>query len=146
LREALAGAGVPVELTADIRRVLWEKYLLISAQAGMTALTRCAVGVLRDIPECWAMYRRLLEELAAVARAAGIGLPSDVVERLLQAARELAPEAASSLHDDLVAGRRLELEALHGHATRLAARLGVPAPTVAAVYAALKPHAAGRRG
>ena len=36
LRDVLARAGVPVELATDIRRVLWEKYLLISAQAGMT--------------------------------------------------------------------------------------------------------------
>jgi len=34
LRDALARAGVPVELSTDVRRVLWEKYLLISAQAG----------------------------------------------------------------------------------------------------------------
>jgi 2-dehydropantoate 2-reductase len=53
LHEALAGAGVPAELSTSMRRVLWEKYLFIGAQAGMTALTRCSSGVLREIPECW---------------------------------------------------------------------------------------------
>jgi ketopantoate reductase len=43
-------------------------------------------------------------------------------------------------------GRRLELEALHGHAARLGERLGVATPAIFAVYAALAPHAAGRRG
>jgi 2-dehydropantoate 2-reductase len=146
LRDALARAGVPVELTTDIRRVLWEKYLLISAQAGMTALTRCPAGVLREIPESWRMYRLILDELAAVARAGGVTLAGDVVETIMKQAAAIAPDAYSSLHHDLTQGKRLELEALHGHAVRLGERYGVPTPMVFAVYAALKPHIAGRRG
>jgi 2-dehydropantoate 2-reductase len=146
LRYALAAAGVPVELSPDVRRVLWEKYLLISAQAGMTALSRAPVGVLRDTPESWRMYRRIVEELAALARATGVGLGGDAVETVMRQAAAVAPEATSSLHHDLTQGRRLELEALHGHAVRLGERHGVPTPMVFAVYAALKPHAAGRRG
>jgi 2-dehydropantoate 2-reductase len=146
LRDALARAGVPVELTTDVQRMLWEKYLLISAQAGTTALTRTPIGVIRDTPETWRLYRRIVEELATVARAAGVALPADVVENIMTGAAKLAPTAYSSLHHDLVHGRRLELEALHGHAVRLGERLGVATPTVFAVYAALKPHAAGSRG
>jgi 2-dehydropantoate 2-reductase len=146
LREALARANVPVDVSTDIRRVLWEKYLLISAQAGMTALTRCPAGVLRETPESWRMYRLILEELAAVARAAGVSLAGDVVDAVMKQAAAVAPGAYSSLHHDLTQGKRLELEALHGHALRLGERHGVPTPMVFAVYAALKPHAAGRRG
>jgi 2-dehydropantoate 2-reductase len=146
LRDALARAAVPVEVSPDIRRVLWQKYLMIAAQAGTTALARVPIGVIRDTPETWRMYRLIVEELAAVARAAGVTLPSDVVETIMKAASALAPQAFSSLHHDLIHGKRLELEALHGHAVRLGARLGVPTPTVFAVYAALAPHAAGSRG
>jgi 2-dehydropantoate 2-reductase len=146
LRDALARAGVPVELAPDIRRVLWEKYLLISAQAGMTGLTRCPSGVLRETPESWRMYRLIVEELAALARAANVSLADDVVDGVMKQAAAIAPGAFSSLHHDLVQGKRLELEALHGHAVRLGERYGVPTPMVFAVYAALKPHVAGRRG
>ena len=146
LRDSLARAGVPVELATDIRRVLWEKYLLISAQAGMTALTRCPAGVLRETAESWRMYRQIVQELAAVARAAGVTLASDVVDAIMKQAAAIAPDAYSSLHHDLTQGNRLELEALHGHAVRLGERHGVPTPMVFAVYAALKPHGAGRRG
>ena len=57
VRAAFAKAGVPVELSTDIRRVLWEKYLFICAQAGITALARAPIGVLRATPESWRMYR-----------------------------------------------------------------------------------------
>ncbi len=145
-RAALEKARVPVELTTEIVGALWEKYLLITAQAGMTAVTRCPVGVIRSLPATWRMYRLILEELTSVAAAAGVKLPSDTVERIVQHASALGADAYSSLHHDLTHGKRLELEALHGHAVRLGERLGVPTPTVFAVYAALLPHAAGGRG
>jgi 2-dehydropantoate 2-reductase len=146
LRAAFAGAGVAAEISTDIRRVVWEKYLLICAQAGITAVTGCPSGVVRSVPETWRLYRLLLEELAALAARAGVELGPDVVERVLAAAAALGPETRSSLADDLAAGRRLELEALHGYAVRLGQRLGEPTPSLFAVYAALKPRAEGARG
>jgi 2-dehydropantoate 2-reductase len=144
LRDAFAKAGIAAELSSDIGRVLWEKYLMIGAQAGMTALTRCPVGVLRERPACWRMYRAIVEELAALGRAAGVPLDG-AVERTMAAAEKLAPEATASLHHDLVSGKRLELETLHGYAVRRGERLGVPMPMTSAVYAALLPHVDGRR-
>jgi len=145
LRDAFGGAGIPATLSEDIRRVLWEKYLMIAAQAGMTAITRCPIGVIREAPQPWRMYRLIVEELAALARASGVALAPDAVATTLANAEKLASHLFSSLHHDLVQGKRLELEALHGHAVRLGDRLGVPTPTVFAVYAALTPFGEGKR-
>jgi 2-dehydropantoate 2-reductase len=144
LRAACDAAGVRAELSSDIRHALWHKYLMISAQAGMTSLARAPIGVIRAVPESRLMYRRIVEELAALARASGVALGADVVDAVMKAADGLAAEAYSSLHHDLTQGKRLELEALHGHAVRLGERSGVPTPMVFAVYAALKPHLDGR--
>lgn len=144
LLEALARAGVPAELSADIRRVLWEKYVLIGAQAGVTALARVPSGVIRAVPETWRFYRMLVEEYVALAAAAGVKLPPDAAEATLRTAAGLGPDTTSSLAHDLARGRRLELETLHGYAVHLGERLGVPTPAIFAVYAALKPHIDGR--
>lgn len=144
LRAAFVQAGVRAEVSTDIRRALWQKYVMISAQAGMTALSRAPIGVLRAVPESRLMYRRIVEELAALAKAGGVDLGPEIVDTVMKAADGLAAEAYSSLHHDLTQGRRLELETLHGHAVRLGERLGVPTPMVFAVYAALKPHLDGR--
>jgi 2-dehydropantoate 2-reductase len=141
--EACARAGIPAELTADPRRALWEKYVYLVAHAGMTAVTRCPVGVLRGLPETRRLFRRLLDEMAALARAEGIVLDAAAVDRFEAMWDALAPRASSSLHHDLTQGRRLELEALHGHAVRLAERHGVPTPALQAVHAALRPHQDG---
>jgi 2-dehydropantoate 2-reductase len=145
LRAAFAAAGVPVELSADIRRVLWEKYIFICAHAGMTALVRAPHGVIRSTPETWRMYGAIVEEIATLGRAAGVALPPDAAERVMKTAETLDPGNRSSLYHDLAEGKRLEVEALHGHAVRLAETLAIPTPMTFAVYAALKPHALGRR-
>ncbi|HET7342311.1 MAG TPA: 2-dehydropantoate 2-reductase [Methylomirabilota bacterium] len=144
LHAALTAAGVRAELSPAITVALWQKYLMITAQAGMTALARAPIGVIRTVPESRLMYRRIVEELAALGRARGVALPVDIVDTIMKAADGLAPEAYSSLHHDLTQGKRLELETLHGHAVRLGDRLGVPTPMTFAVYAALKPHVDGR--
>jgi 2-dehydropantoate 2-reductase len=146
VREAFARAEVPVELSKDIRRALWEKYVLICAVAGLTAVTRETIGVIRETPATWRLFRVILEEATALARAAGVELPADTVDRTVTFAEGIPPGNRASLAQDLLQGRRLELEALHGHAWRLGERLGVPTPAIFAVYAALLPHAAGRRG
>ena len=143
IRDTLAKAGIPVELSPQIQRVLWEKYLFIVAQSGMTALARCPIGVIRSMPETRRMYRLIVEELAALAKAAGVPLLPTAADAVMMATDNLVPTAYSSLHYDLTHGKRLELEALQGHAVRLGERLGIPTPMCSAVYAALKPYLNG---
>lgn len=145
LLAAFERAGINVELSTNIRRALWDKYILICAVAGMTAITRETIGTVRDTPECWRMFRAIVDETTALARACGVGLAPDAADAVMKLAQGIAAGNRASLAQDLLQGRRLELEALHGHAARLGERLGVATPTVFAVYAALKPHVAGRR-
>ena len=146
LRDAFARAEVPAEVSKDVRRALWEKYILICAVAGTTAVTRETIGVVRETPATWRLFRALVEEVTALAGASGVDLPADTVDQILKFAQTIAPGNRASLAQDLLQGRRLELDALHGHASRLGERLGVPTPAAFAIYAALQPHAAGRRG
>jgi len=136
-------AGIPAELTADARRALWEKYVFLVTHAGLTALTRCPAGILHAVPETRRLFSAVLEEMLALGRAEGIAFEPDAGARFQRQWDGLGANAYSSLHHDLVHGKPLELEALHGHAVRLGERHGVPTPALFGVYAALKPHLAG---
>ena len=138
---ACEGAGIPAELTEDIGVALWTKYAFICAQAGLTAATRQPIGRVRDTPASWQLFVDVLQEVISVARAEGIALPDDLVERHLTMAQSLDPTLYSSLYDDLVGGRPMELDALLGELVRRAQRAGVPAPTTRAIYAVLLPQA-----
>jgi 2-dehydropantoate 2-reductase len=139
--DACLDAGFDAELSEDIETDLWEKAAFICAQAGMTASVRRPVGEIRSVPESWTMYRRIVEETCAVAAATGVDLPDDTVERWMDFAADLDPDAYSSLHYDMTRGKRMELEALHGAVARLGDEHGVETPMTDAVYAVLRPWA-----
>ena len=136
-------ASLAIEVTPRIRKVLWEKYVTLVALAGTTSVTRLPVNFIREVPETYRLWELQVEELLALAAADDVGLDADMMDRCASFLRSLAPTNYSSLYQDLVQGRRLELEALHGHAVRLGERLDVPTPTLSAVYAAVRPYLHG---
>jgi len=139
LRDMLRRTAVTGELHPDIRVPLWEKHLARRDRrrhgddaAGHGAHTRLP----RD--EC--PFRGVIEEAAAVGRALGIPRPVDQRWALVSS---LDPSARGSMSHDVMAGRRLELEALNGAVVRLGRQVRIPTPLNFAVYAALKPYAEG---
>jgi 2-dehydropantoate 2-reductase len=134
-------AGIDAEHTHEIYRVLWDKFALICAQAGLTAAVRLPIGDVRTVDESWRAFRTVVEEIRAVAAAEGIELPSDTVNRLATFAERLEPTGYSSLCDDLTNGRRMELEALHGTGVRLARRHDISVLVSETIYAILRPWA-----
>jgi len=147
IRDAFAATGVPVDLSPQILVAMWEKYLFITAQGGMTALTRLPIGTIRQSPATMEMYLDVASEVASVGRAHGVPLPDGERARVQRAAEGLGPASYSSLYTDLIHGRRMELDALPGHTVRLGARYRIPTPVCRAIYAALLPYdEAARRG
>jgi 2-dehydropantoate 2-reductase len=141
LLELCQRAGFGAELSTSIPTVLWAKFAFICAQAGMTAAVRLPIGEIRDAPAAWAAFRRLFDEVCALAAVEGHPVPPAAQERLLATAETLEPGSLSSLHDDLVHGRRMELAALHGLVVTRAAEHGLAVPLSDAVYAVLEPWA-----
>ena len=92
------------------------------------------------------MYRAVMEEVAAVARAKRTPLAADAVEQAMQFTARMHPGSRASLYHDLAAGKRLELEALAGTVVRFGEALRVATPMNLAIYAALKPSDLRARG
>src|SRR5438093_12720243 len=69
LRDAFARAEVPAEVSKDVRRALWGKYILICAVAGTAAVTRETIGGVRETPATWRRARALAARVRALARA-----------------------------------------------------------------------------
>ena len=129
------------ELSGDIDRILWEKFVFIVGLSGMTSLTRKSIGPIRSDPDTRAMLLEVLREAVAVGRAKGVNLAPDFAEQRLAFADTLPPGMTSSMHNDLERGNRLEVSWLSGAVVRLGRAAGIPTPANGAIYAALKLHA-----
>jgi 2-dehydropantoate 2-reductase len=143
LRQMLRHAGISAELPHDIRVTLWEKFLFICAFSGVTALTRLPLGQVFAYQETSDLLKAVMKEGEALGRACGIALPIDIVERNYATLKALEPWAKGSMAFDLLAGRRLEIEALNGTMVRLGREQSMSLPFNYAIYAALKPYTNG---
>ena len=76
-----------------------------------------------------------------MAEADGSPVPQAAQDGALALAQAVEPGSFSSLHDDLVAGRCMERESLHGFVVRQAAQHGLTVPISEGVYAILQPWA-----
>lgn len=141
--QACAQAGIEAELVADIRRVLWEKFVFICALSGMTCATRQPLGVIRRDPDLRPVFEAALRETWTVGRARGIALATEFVDQQMAFADGLPAEMKASMLNDLAAGNRLEAPWLSGAVARMAKAAALAAPVNATLYAAVKPYCDG---
>ena len=139
IAQALSDVGVDVTLAQDIRRVLWTKFLFISAISGVGALTRLPIGDYRQVPESRRLLRQLMQEVQAVARADGIALAPQVVDETMALVDASPADMKPSLQRDVESGRPSELESMIGVLVERGRALDVPTPISTFVHAALLP-------
>jgi 2-dehydropantoate 2-reductase len=144
LVETFTRAGIKAEVTADVRREIWEKFVFLSCHAAMTTLLRLPIGPIRENRRSRSLLLDALREAVAVARACGVALPERFAEETLSFIDGLAPETRASMSLDLERGNRLEVEWLSGAIVRLGRELGVATPVHRVVADALAPFAEGR--
>jgi 2-dehydropantoate 2-reductase len=135
--------GLDAKLTSEIDRVLWEKFVTLVAFSGVTCLTRSPIGKVFAHPSSVEFLRLLLAENLAVASAVGHDFGADRADAILAFFHTLAGSTKSSMLVDLEAGRPLEMPWLSARMLSLARSFGQQAPALAAVVAALAPHAEG---
>lgn len=136
-------AGIECVASSDIRRAIWEKFIFLSTFSGLTALLRLPKGPIYADAETKTLFREALAEATAVARACGVALPDDHVDKTLAFGEGLPAEMKSSMLVDLENGRRLEVPWLSGTVARLGREKGVATPVHALIWTALKLHANG---
>jgi 2-dehydropantoate 2-reductase len=141
--DACLRGGIKAELSRDIRREIWEKFVFLAALSGTTATMRTTIGPIRANPQPRAFLLDVMREVVAVGRAHGIGLPADYAEQRLRLADDLAPDMTSSMHHDLERGNRLEVRWLSGGVVELGRAVGVATPLNRAISDILALRAEG---
>ncbi|MBU6419319.1 MAG: 2-dehydropantoate 2-reductase [Proteobacteria bacterium] len=129
--EALAGtlraAEVPVEISAEVEGLLWTKLVLNCAYNALSAITSQPYGALLAVEGAEILIHNILAECEAVARAEGIVLPAGLEQIVLQTGRDMARQFSSTAQD-IMRGRRTEIDYLNGYVVRLGAVHGVATP------------------
>ena len=144
LHEALLLGGIDAEVSEDIERTIWEKFVFLVGLSATTTTLRTTLGPVRSAPESRELLLNAMRETVAVGRAKGIDLPADYADNRLAFADGLPVDMTSSMHHDLEAGNRLEVAWLSGAVARFGQELGVATPVNESVFEQLERYAVSR--
>jgi 2-dehydropantoate 2-reductase len=143
IHEIFSGADIQSVPVGDGRIPIWEKFVFLASLAGFTGAARLPIGPVWSDQFTRAQFLAASREIESLARAEGVPVAADVVDRMIPYVDAIPGSMRSSLLIDLQQGKRIEVEALQGAVVRRAQKLGIPTPIVSTLYAVLKLHAAG---
>jgi 2-dehydropantoate 2-reductase len=115
--QALIAAGVPTEISANVRGELWAKLILNCAYNAVSAITQLPYGKTVAGEGVQDMMRDVVAECLAVAKADGVQVAGDV-DAAIRKIFETMPTQFSSTAQDLARGKRSEIDYLNGLALR----------------------------
>ncbi|HEX2479016.1 MAG TPA: 2-dehydropantoate 2-reductase [Geminicoccaceae bacterium] len=131
-------AGFKVNVYADLWPVVWSKLVANVAFSAICTVTGMRVGQVRANESAWGVARACVQEAVAVAAAKGIELAYDDPIAWVSEFAGKIPNARPSMYQDLLAGRRSEIDAIQGGIVAEGVKVGVPTPTCALMVQLVK--------
>jgi len=125
--QQLAAAGVPTQISGNVRGSLWAKLVLNCAYNALSAITQMPYGEVVKGQGVADVIRDVVAECLAVAKAEGVEIPGDT-EAAVRGIAETMPTQYSSTAQDLSRGKPSEIDHLNGYVVRRGDALGVPTP------------------
>lgn len=133
IKSLLTGAGLNVSTTPRIRDDIWNKLTGNAAFNPLSALTRALMTDIMADPALYDMVGKIMNEVRAVGTALGATFSITIEERLEQS-RHIGAVRTSMLQD-LLAGKALEIVPLSGMVVALGRLAAVPTPVSEVVLA-----------
>jgi len=130
-------AGVPVEVSGNVMGALWAKLIVNCAYNAISAIAQLPYGRMVQAEGIPALMQQVVDECLAVAGAAGIKVPGDLIKAVPKIA-ETMPGQFSSTAQDLARGKPTEIEHLNGFVVKKGEALGVQTPVNRTLLALVK--------
>jgi 2-dehydropantoate 2-reductase len=135
--QALVAAGVPTEISGNVRGALWLKLIINCAYNAISAIAQRPYGEAVRSEGVHDETRDVVNECLAVAKADGVSLPGDAHAAVREIAAAM-PSQYSSTAQDLARGKRSEIDYLNGFVVRRGDALGVAVPANRVLWALVK--------
>jgi 2-dehydropantoate 2-reductase len=150
LAQTLDAAGIRTTIANDIETTRWSKLVINCAFNALSAVAGISYGPMLEVEGTRDVVASAVQEAVTVARASGVSMPDDLLDRILKIPAAM-PNQMSSTAQDVARGKPSEIDFLNGYVVRKGAELGIPTPTNHALQVMVKlverrSEISGRRG
>ena len=123
----LGAAGIPAQVSDNVRSALWSKLVINCAYNALSAIVQRPYGWLAQQDGATGVIADLVAECLGVAQADGVRIAGDI-HAAVRGIVQSMPGQLSSTAQDLARGRPTEIEHLNGYVVRRGQALGVATP------------------
>ena len=127
IAEAFAKAGVPVQLSDNVRGAQWAKLVVNCAYNALSAVTQKPYGQLVEVEGVPELMAAVVDECLRVAQADGLSIPGDAHEATRRIAQTMAGQYSSTAQD-VARGKPNEIDYLNGYVVRRGGLHGIATP------------------
>ena len=135
--QAMVAAGVPTEVSSNVRGALWAKLVLNCAYNAVSAIAQLPYGKTVAGVGVQDVMRDVVAECLAVAKADGVQVAGDVHAAVAKLAGSM-PSQLSSTAQDLARGKPTEIDFLNGFIVQRGQALGIATPANRVLWALVK--------
>lgn len=142
IADMLDSAGIPSKASDNIMRDIWHKALYNIALNPLSAIFGVSYGEIADNPHTRRLAIQMISEAFRVAKASGQSLGIDTPDEYLEMLwnQKLPPtrDHQSSMLQDILRGKRTEIDFINGAVVRIGAEHGIETPYNRAVVSMVK--------
>ena len=138
MTEMLRKCGFDVRASDNIEGVVWTKTLVNCGINPVGALTGFKNGEVYKNQELRGLVIRLVEEAVEIVNALGIELTTEDPVRYALGTAKATGDNINSMLQDILAGKKTEIDSITGEIIRLGKELGIETPSNESVYALIK--------
>lgn len=138
MTEMLKKCGFDASASKNIEGVVWTKTLVNCGINPVGALTGFTNGEVYKNPQLRNLVIQLVEEAVEIVKALGIELTTDDPVRYALGTAKATGNNINSMLQDILAGKKTEIDSITGEIIRLGKELGIETPMNESVYALIK--------
>ena len=138
LREFLSESGIDFDTPDDIIYSMWLKFTLNIFSNQSSAILNMTFGEMKHSPKFIEFAKKIIEEVKVVAQACGVNNLENLEADSLKALSGMIDEGKTSMHQDILAGRKTEVEIFGGEIIKLGEKYNIPTPYNQVMYDMIK--------
>ena len=138
LREFLSESGIDFDTPDDIIYSMWLKFTLNIFSNQSSAILNMTFGEMKHSPKFIEFAKKIIEEVKVVAQACGVNNLENLEADSLKVLSGMIDEGKTSMHQDILAGRKTEVEIFGGEIIKLGEKYNIPTPYNQVMYDMIK--------
>ena len=132
-------AGFKNNISENIQRDIWLKFLFITSISAMGALTRSVLGKMREDPYLRKKLMLTANEIVLVGQKLGISIDHEDIDLTFDLIDKLEYDTTMSMQRDIMEGKPSELDNFNGYIVHKGDELGIETPVNDFIYYSLRP-------